>query len=173
MPDHDSSDLHVTVFADDSRLEALAAYTDHLDELASVFADANAGDGALLDRRPADDAWSVAEVLHHLADAELQQSVRLRRLLVDDDPEWGAWDGAAYADALGYDARPAADALTLILSLRHVNVRLLASVSAERWVRTVEHPEHGRIDVARVVELYVEHTKAHVLQARRAVIGMT
>lgn len=178
MPDHDpwdndSSDLHVTVFADDSRLEALAAYTDHLDELASVFADANTGDGALLDRRPAQDSWSVAEVLHHLADAELHQSIRLRRLLVDEDPQWGAWDGAAYAEALGYDVRPAADALTLVLSLRHLNVRLLASLPAERWVRTVAHPEHGRIDVARVVELCVEHTKGHVLQARRAVVGMT
>ncbi len=166
-------DLHVTVFADDARLESLAAYSDHIDELAAVFADANAGDGALLDHHPADDAWSVAQILHHLADAELQQSLRLRRMLVEDNPPWGSWDGAAYADALAYDVRPAADALTLLLSLRHVNVRLLASLSAEQWRRTTEHPEHGPIDVARVVELIAEHTKSHVLQARRAVIGMT
>jgi hypothetical protein len=166
-------DLHVTVFADDARLESLAAYSDHLDELAAVFADAQAGDGALLDHQPAPDAWSVAQILHHLADAELQQSLRLRRMLVEDNPPWGSWDGAAYADQLAYDVRPAADALTLVLSLRHVNVRLLASLSAEQWRRTTEHPEHGPIDVARVVELIVEHTRAHVLQARRATLGMT
>jgi hypothetical protein len=166
-------ELHVTVFADDARLESLAAYSDHIDELASVFADASAGDGALLDHPPAGDAWSVAQILHHLADAELQQSLRLRRMLVEDNPPWGAWDGAAYAEVLAYDVRPAADALTLLLSLRHVNVRLLASLPAELWRRTTEHPEHGPIDVARVVELIVEHTKSHVLQARRAVIGMT
>ena len=166
-------DLHVTVFADDQRLESLAAYSDHIDELATVFADASAGDGELLDRRPDPDSWSVAEILHHLADAELQQSVRLRRMLVEDAPAWGSWDGAAYGEALAYDARPAADALTLVLAVRHVNVRMLASLSAEQWVRTTVHPEHGPIDVARVVELIVEHTKSHVLQARRAVIGMT
>jgi len=32
------ADLHVTVFADDARLESLAAYSDHIDELAAVFA---------------------------------------------------------------------------------------------------------------------------------------
>jgi hypothetical protein len=170
MPD---PDLHVTVFADDARLESLAAYSDHIDELAAVFADANAGDGALLDHHPAEGAWSVAQVLHHLADAELQQSLRLRRMLVEDNPPWGEWDEAAYADALAYDVRPAADALTLVLSVRHVNVRLLASLSAEQWRRTTEHPELGRIDVAQVVALIVEHTKGHVLQARRATLGMT
>lgn len=165
-------DVHVTLFADDSRIEALAAYTDHLDELADVFADANAGDGELLDRRPAEDAWSVAEVLHHLADAEMRQSLRLRQMLAEDEPVWPSWDPDAYAAVLGYDERPAADALTLILALRHVNVRLLASMSPELWSRTAVHPVHGVVDVAGWVRIADEHLALHVLQARRAVIGM-
>jgi hypothetical protein len=167
-----SDDAHVTLFADDGRIEALAAYTDRLDELAAVFTDASAGDGELLDRRPAPDAWSVGEVLHHLADAELQQSVRLRRMLTEDDPTWLAWDEAAYAGSLGYDARPAADALALVLAIRNVNVRLLASMPLEHWSRTAHHPEHGSVDVTAWVRLASEHLAAHVLQARRAVIGM-
>ena len=167
-----SDDLHVTVFADDPRIEALASYTDGIEELAAVFADANAGDGELLDRRPADGAWSAAEVLHHLADAELHQTVRLRQMLAEDCPEWAPWDEEAYAATLLYDVRPAADALTLVLSLRHVNSRLLASLSAEQWRRTAVHPVHGEVDVAGWVAIAAEHLKTHVLQARRAVVGM-
>jgi hypothetical protein len=167
-----ADDMHVTLFADDSRIEALAAYTDHLDELADVFADANAGDGELLDRRPGPDAWSVAEVLHHLADAELHQSVRLRQMLAGDEPVWAEWDEEAYAATLGYDVRPAADALTLVLAMRHVNVRLLASMSPELWSRTAVHPSEGVVDVAGWVRIANDHLAAHVLQARRAVIGM-
>jgi hypothetical protein len=167
-----ADDAHVTMFADDDRLEALAAYTDHLDDLAQVFADANAGDGELLDRRPAPDAWSVGEVLHHLADAELHQSVRLRQLLAADTPVWAEWDEEAYAATLGYDVRPAADALTLLLAMRHVNVRLLASMSPELWTRTAVHPSQGVVDVAGWVRIANDHLAAHVLQARRAVIGM-
>jgi hypothetical protein len=167
-----ADDVHVTLFADDSRIEALAAYTDHLDELASVFADANIGDGELLDRRPGEGSWSVAEVLHHLADAELQQSVRLRQMLASDLPTWEPWDEEVYAAVLGYDVRPAADALTLVLALRHVNVRLLASMSPELWNRTAVHPTQGTVDVAGWVHIADEHLALHVLQARRAVIGM-
>ena len=167
-----ADDAHVTMFADDDRLEALAAYTDHLDDLAQVFADANAGDGELLDRRPGPDAWSVGEVLHHLADAELHQSVRLRQMLAADAPVWAEWDEEAYAATLGYDVRPAADALTLLLAMRHVNVRLLASMSPELWARTAAHPSQGVVDVAGWVRIANDHLAAHVLQARRAVIGM-
>ena len=166
-------DLHVTVFADDARLESLSAYSDHIDELAAVFADASAGDGALLDHHPLPMPGRSPRSCTTSPTPSCTQSVRLRRLLVEDDPDWGSWDGEAYAGALGYDVRPPADALTLVLALRHVNVRLLASLSADQWRRTTEHPEEGPIDVARVVELIVEHTKLHVLQARRAVIGMT
>ena len=164
--------MHVTLFADDSRLEALAAYTDHLDELADVFTDANAGDGTLLDRRPGEGCWSVAEVLHHLADAEMHQSLRLRQMLAEDTPTWAPWDEEAYAEVLGYDVRPAADALTLVLAMRHVNIRLLASMSPELWTRTAVHPTEGVVDVAGWVRIANDHLALHVLQARRAVIGM-
>jgi hypothetical protein len=167
-----ADDLHVTVFADDSRIEALASYTDGIEELGAVFADANVGDGELLDRRPSPDSWSVGEVLHHLADAETHQTVRLRSMLADDRPTWQPWDEESYAASLGYDVRPAADALTLVLALRHVNSRLLASLSPEQWARTAIHPTDGEVDVAGWVTIATGHLKAHVLQARRAVVGM-
>jgi hypothetical protein len=168
-----SGEEHVTLFADDGRIEALAAYTDRLDELAAVFADASAGDGELLDRRPAPDSWSVAEIVHHLADAELHQSVRLRQLLADDSPTWAEWDESAYAAVLGYDARPAADALTLVLAIRNVNIRLLASAPVDAWRRTAQHPTDGTVDLAGWVQRASDHLASHVLQARRAVIGLT
>ena len=166
------SDELVTIFADDARVESLAAYTDRMDELAAVFHDAAAGDGELLDRRPAPDAWSVAEVLHHLADAELHQSVRLRRMLVEDRPVWDAWDEEAYAATLLYDVRPPADALALVLGIRNANVRLLASLSPQQWTRTAVHPSAGEVDVAGWVTVASDHLAAHVLQARRAIVGM-
>lgn len=167
-----TDDLHVTVFADDARVQALSSYTDRLDELAAVFADASAGDGALLDRRPADDAWSVAEVIHHLADAETILTARLHQMLAEDRPVWSPWSADDYAASLLYAVRPAADALTLILALRNLNVRLLASLAPEQWLRTAVHPAKGEVDVAGWVELTNAHLELHVLQARRAVVGM-
>lgn len=167
------SDEHVLVFADDSRIEALSAYTDSLEELVAVFTDASGGDGELLDRRPAPDAWSVAEIVHHLADRETALSVDLRRILVEDRPRLTAFASAAYADATLYAVRPAADALAVVLAIRNLNTRLLASLSPEQWARTAVDPVEGEIDVAGWVRLASDHLKAHVLQGRRAVVGMT
>lgn len=166
------SDDHVTMFADDARIEALSAYTDSLDELAEIFTEASAGDGALLDRRPAEDAWSVAEVIHHVADSELAMSVDLRRILGEDTPTLLDWDEQAYAAAMLYDVRPAADALAVILATRNLNVRLLASLSPEQWTRRAIDPNDGEIDVAAWVTSAAAHLKQHVLQARRSLIGM-
>jgi hypothetical protein len=137
-----------------------------------VFSDASAGDGSLLDRRPAEDAWSVGEVIHHLADAETILTARLHQMLAEDRPVWTPWSADDYARSLLYDARPSGDALTLILALRNLNVRLLASLSPEQWQRTAIHPAKGEVDVAGWVELTNEHLALHVLQARRAVVGM-
>ncbi len=167
------SDEHVLVFADDSRIEALSAYTDSLEELVAVFTDASGGDGELLDRRPAPDAWSVAEIVHHVADRETALSVDLRRILVEDRPRLTAFDPAAHADATLYAVRPAADALAVVLAIRNLNTRLLASLSPEQWARTAVDPVEGEIDVAGWVRLASDHLKAHVLQGRRAVVGMT
>jgi hypothetical protein len=43
----------------------------------------------------------------------------------------------------------------------------------EQWRRTAIHPTEGELDVAGWVRVANDHLAAHVLQARRAVIGMT
>jgi hypothetical protein len=166
------TDDHVTMFADDARIEALSAYTDSLDELAEIFAEASVGDGALLDRRPAADAWSVAEVIHHVADSELAMSVELRRILGEDLPTLLDWDEQVYAASMLYDVRPAADALAVILAARNLNVRLLASLSPAQWDRRAIDPRDGEIDVTAWVLSAADHLKQHVLQARRSLVGM-
>jgi len=172
MDDDTSLDMPVTIFADDQRIESLSLYMDRLDELVGVFQDASVDDGMLLDRRPALDAWSVSEVLHHLADAEMHQSLRLREMLAVDHPIWPDWDESAYATTLGYDTRPAGDALTLVLSIRNVNSRLLSILSPEQWSRTAVHPSRGEVDVAGWVQICHDHLAGHILQARRATVGM-
>ena len=166
-------DDYVQVFADDSRIAVLAAYTDHLEDLVAVYRDAAAGDGELLDRRPAPGTWSVAEVVHHVADYELAHSEQLRRVLTEDSPTLAAWDQDRYATTLQYDVRPPEDALTLILALRHLNSRLLAALPPQAWTRKAKTSDGTVVDLAALVGAAAEHLATHVLQGRRAVIGLT
>ncbi|HEY7859665.1 MAG TPA: DinB family protein [Candidatus Nanopelagicales bacterium] len=160
----------VQVFADDARIRVLTDYTDHVEQLVHVYTDAVAA--SVLDRSPAPDAWSVAQIVHHLADYELVHSRALRRILVEDVPTLAAWDQDAYAETLQYDVRPPEDALTLVLALRHLDSRLLASLSPQAWVRTAMTAAGVEVDLESVAQAASDHLASHVLQGRRAVIGM-
>lgn len=158
------------VFADDARIAVLADYSDHAEQLVQVYTDAVAAD--VLDRAPAQGAWSVAQVLHHLADYEVLHTATLRRVLVEDTPVLQSWDQDAFAADLSYDQRPAEDALTVVLALRVLNTRLLAGLAPQAWNRRAQAPDGTELDLAGIAQAASAHLAAHVLQARRAVIGM-
>jgi hypothetical protein len=53
-------------------------------------------------RRPAPEKWSIAEIVAHLADAELAMGWRLRNVLANPGVALTWWDEAAWAERLGY-----------------------------------------------------------------------
>ena len=55
-------------------------------------------------RRPAPEKWSIAEIVAHLADAELAMGWRLRNMLANPGVALTWWDKAVWAEHLGYVA---------------------------------------------------------------------
>lgn len=161
----------IQVFADDARIRVLAEYTDHVEAFVKVYTDAV--EGSVLDRAPAPGAWSVTQIVHHLADYELAHSQALRRILVEDMPVLASWDQDEYATRLQYDVRPPEDALTLVLALRQLDSRLLASLPPQSWTRQARTSDGVEVDLESVARAASEHLASHVLQGRRAVIGLT
>ena len=54
-----------------------------------------------LTRAPAAEEWSPAQVVNHLADAEMVYGVRLRMILTDDHPALAAYDEEQWANRFG------------------------------------------------------------------------
>ena len=126
----------------------------------------------LLYRRPQPESWSAAEIIHHLADAELVNSISIRRIIAEDEPMLRSWDQAEYCRALDYQRRPLLHAVGTISALRHSNVELLAELSDEQWIRTGIHAVAGRMDLRSVVAEAIAHLDEHLSQARAAVNGL-
>src|SRR5215212_5343890 len=59
----------------------------------------------LIIRRPSESRWSVLEIVSHLADAELLASVRIRRIITQDRPNFWGYQQEQWATALGYRQR--------------------------------------------------------------------
>ena len=121
-------------------------------------------------RRPSRDKWSIAEIVAHLADAELAMGWRLRNMLANPGVALTWWDEAVWADRLGYARQDASLAAVLFRALRESNLRLLESVPRARWAECYGvHEKRGRQTVEEFVRLEAAHDLNHLRQIDRIV----
>ncbi|HKP35259.1 MAG TPA: DinB family protein [Pyrinomonadaceae bacterium] len=116
-------------------------------------------------RRPAPEKWSIAEIVAHLADAELAMGWRLRNMLANPGVGLTWWDEAAWAERLGYAQQEASFSLGVFRALRDSNLRLLASVPRSQWAECYGvHEVRGRQTVEEFVRLEAAHDLNHLRQ---------
>ena len=112
--------------------------------------------------------WSVAEIIAHLADAELVSGYRIRAILgAEDGVPIAAYDQDRWAAAGNYRAVPIGPALASFSALRAMNLRLLESLAASAWDKYGTHAERGRESVRDLVQLVAGHDLNHLSQIRK------
>ena len=120
-----------------------------------------------LTAHPIEGKWSVAEIIHHLADSETTSGMRLRRLLVEDQPLIQGYDQDAYASRLNYNNREMAPALDAFRSARATAAQLFEFMSEEDWQREGRHSESGSYTAEQWLTIYAAHAHNHASQIRR------
>jgi uncharacterized damage-inducible protein DinB len=111
--------------------------------------------------------WSVAQVLRHLADAEISFAWRFRLILAQHRPPLGGWDQDAWAERFGYADADAAESLRLFTLLRESNVGILSAADEADLQRVGVHPERGEESLERLLRLCAGHDLVHLRQIDR------
>jgi hypothetical protein len=151
----------------EERRALIDRYRDGVEEVEKALAGATPAD---LDRRPDAREWSAREVAHHLADSETMSTLRLRRLIGEDDPLLQAYDEAEFARRLHYD-RPIESSLAVFAAVRASNTELLGTLTEAEWGRTGTHSDDGPYSVERWLQIYADHGHDHADQIRQARAG--
>jgi len=146
------------------RQRLIDQYRDGITEVDKALAGATPEE---LDRRPGPDEWSAREVAHHLADSETMSTIRLRRLIAEDDPLIQAYDEPEWARRLHYD-RPIEQSLAVFTAVRTSNLELLERFTEAEWARSGTHSDDGPYSVERWLQIYADHGHDHADQIRRA-----
>jgi uncharacterized damage-inducible protein DinB len=165
---HDYVRSLLDLAGDRDPLLALADTPQRLDELTRDLDDAMA-------RRPEREGkWSIAQVLAHLADAELVTGFRYRMVAGHDTPPIAAYDQDAWATKMRYEDIPLEESLDLFTALRRANVRLLRSLTAEERQRAGMHSERGLESIDHLSRLHTGHDVVHTRQIERirAAVGV-
>lgn len=154
-----------------ARLLSLSAGHDPLSVLASTpkkIAALIAGrDAGQLRRSPAPGRWSVAQIIAHLADAEIVGAYRFRMILAAPGTPIQAFDQDDWARALKYESADPQASLALFESLRAAQLRLWRGLNDEELDRFGIHAERGKESVRHLLSLYAGHDLNHLAQIER------
>ena len=117
-----------------------------------------------LTRRPAPGKWSIAEILAHLADAEIVASWRMRAILGANGTPIQAFDQDNWASTFQYAKRDARMSLETFRVLRENNIRMLKSLPKNLWENYGMHQERGKETIAHIVRMFAGHDINHLKQ---------
>ena len=113
--------------------------------------------------------WTVAQVVHHLADAHLNWYLRTKFAVAESAPMVMPFDENTWVDL------PDNDPHDIVLSLQMVEavcakwVVLQRALTPQQWKRTMVHPQRGEFVLDRLLGMQVWHSKhhtAHILNLR-------
>lgn len=119
---------------------------------------------ATLRQRPAPERWSVAEVLAHLADAEIAIGWRLRLILGSPGTLFQGFNQDSWITALHYEKRDPRRDLIQHRVLRDANIELLKTLTPEQWKQFGIHSERGQESIERIVRMTAGHDLNHIQQ---------
>ena len=109
-----------------------------------------------------DGGWSVAQVVHHLADSHMNSYIRFKLAATADNPTVVGYDEAAWArfpDAVSANLE---GSLTILDAVHGRWVRFLESMHPDSFARTFNHSALGPVALDRALALYAWHGRHHV-----------
>src|SRR5437868_13377823 len=109
-----------------------------------------------LTARPGPGAWSIQEVVIHLADSDAISIDRMKRILTEDNPPLLYADETAYVDRLYSDEQSLEDALTLFDVGRRQFARVLRKLPDDAFRRRGTHNRRGEVTVGPMVADYAK-----------------
>jgi DinB superfamily len=124
---------------------------------------------AQLKWRPQPTKWSIAEIIAHLADAEIVASWRMRSVIGENGITIQPFDQDQWASAFKYRNRDSRRSLELFRVLRENNLVMLKEIAPEVWDNYGMHLERGKESIAHLARMFAGHDRNHVLQIERIV----
>jgi DinB family protein len=115
-----------------------------------------------LDRSP-EGEWTPRQIIHHLADAEVLRSARLRLILGGDNEHLPAFVEHEFAGRLDY-SRPLDASIGVLQAAIEANLELLAGLPDGAWQRAGRLEDVGRFTLEDWLNRASTHCYEHVSQ---------
>lgn len=119
---------------------------------------------AQLDTPYREGGWTVRQVVHHLADGNLNWYVRTKLALTENEPVIAPFDQALWSELPDSRLGPVEPSLRLIEGLNERWVSVFSAMPDAAWERAMSHPERGKVTLQATLPLQVWHGQHHTAQ---------
>lgn len=108
--------------------------------------------------------WNIQQVVHHLADNDMNAYIRFKRALTEDVPVAGSYDEQLWAQMDDYQKTPVEISLLLLELLHQRFVVLLCSLTPQQFQRSFISPTHGHMTLDVAIQRFAWHGRHHIAQ---------
>ena len=116
--------------------------------------------------------WTIRQLVHHLADSNMNAYIRFKLAMTEDEPTIKPYDEALWAE-LDDSRLPVEISTTLLEGLHKRWVILLRSLSSSGLDRKLIHPDIGQLAIKKLIDLYAWHGSHHLAQITSGISRMT
>jgi uncharacterized damage-inducible protein DinB len=118
---------------------------------------------------PADDEWSVVEVVGHLCDAERRAITRIAQLTTEDRPLLQGYDQEEMVERQRYREQPLDHVLEQFMALRTERISALEELGPDDWERVGLWEGTEAITLKQITTHMCGHDMTHLAQIARLV----
>jgi hypothetical protein len=142
---------------------ALIARLEHLPAaLPSLLAGVSVEDARW---KPPSAAWSILEIVNHLADEEESDfRARIRATLAEPQQDWPKIDPEGWAVQRRYNERDLGESIARFVRSRRESMQWLHSLGEVAWDRACQHPRFGPIHAGALLGAWAAHDALHLRQ---------
>jgi uncharacterized damage-inducible protein DinB len=123
-----------------------------------------------LDTRYRPGGWTVRQVVHHLADAQLNWYIRPKLAVTEDLPATKPYAEQLWAELADARSGPIEPSLRIFEGVTARWCRFLDSLAPAEWFRKFTNPEWGTLtveDTLRSMAWHARHHTAHITELRK------
>lgn len=117
---------------------------------------------ALLDATYREGAWSVRQLVHHIADGHVNSFFRFKLALTEDEPAVKTWDENLWAQTPEAIAPPIEHSLRIIEGTHGRWAWLLERMTEADFARVYVHPQNGRVHLDWLLQYMAWHGLHHL-----------
>ncbi|MHA7966728.1 YfiT family bacillithiol transferase [Paenibacillus sp. CAU 1782] len=108
--------------------------------------------------------WTIKQIVHHLADNDMNAYLRFKRGLTEENPLASSYREDLWAELNEYKSLPVEHSIALIELLHYRFYHLLIELDQDDFKRTIQTEVLGKVTLEIAVQRFIWHNKHHMAQ---------